>query len=195
MPRIKITLTDDVHALLKARAEALGCPLSDLIARAAIEKHLGHGFRAYSDLEDLSGLLSDLRAFLEAPPAGKATRAPGGSGARGRTVPTGELLFPLDSPPVATTTIEEAIAQGLPVHRDRLRERLVGNPREVGPVLATVGGRGDDLYLGSYNSALKVAASTAKRDPEGLSWFPVDRGRAYWIVETARGYTERIWQK
>lgn len=187
--RVKVTLTLEVKEALQKVASRQGVSLSQLLADSAVDMWFHHRVaieRLESRIKALEGGGSD-RATQSSPVVSK------GDGQTRKAT-----LGVKGGSPVITTKatqasrlVDEAIAQGSPVHLDNLLDRL-GKDRGLKARLCQLGGRDGRLFRGDLGAAMKVAEVTGKLDPDGLTWLPVDSQRVYWLVINPVDYARQI---
>lgn len=113
-------------------------------------------------------------------------------------MPNADPVIPVEAPHVHTT-IEQAIADNLPVHIDHLVDRLkTGDPqkdRGIKARLSQLGGKDGSLFSGSLSAAQRVEDIIKGLDPDQLSWMPLADDRRFWINLSAVEFCRRILAK
>lgn len=173
---IKVYCQIGVYLLLLETAEDKGVSLSQLMLDAAIAQYL-------------TPRRSGPRRRPIAPQSGlESPETPGSK-------PEGNLSSEEDKPAKAPKKLGQGLGvlreipqtpagnldTALPMHVDNLVVRF-GGDRALKARLMQLGGRGRELWEGSLPHARRVAKLTSEKDPDGLSWFPVDETRAMWRV-------------
>jgi hypothetical protein len=196
--RVKVTVSRELKDALEQVAEYLGMPLSRLLVEAAVDRYL---LRKAELPKDLGHLCDRIRALekqldsLDRPVVALVTTSPPKAPRKARK----SILDPVQQvlpgkAPSAMTEAEVAIKDGIPLHIDRLVERLTGGVPTLGlkANLSQVGGRDGKLFQGDISKAQRVAEFTSALDPDGLPWLPVDKERRFWTSIAAFDYCRGI---